>query len=147
MCFKGARRQFDCRLGHCGIDRRRADVLRVTCLPLQCNLRSALRECATNLIVDCGHCSTNRRCTIFDTCLLFDAPHGHPSYRLHSEARQDLAITLYLHKQHTKTEHIVKLTISKKPINYIYQSNITQIVSFRPQSVSINYYTKSHCHL
>jgi hypothetical protein len=37
-------------------------------------------------------------------CLLFDAPHGHPSCRLHPEASQDLAAALYLHKQHTHTE-------------------------------------------
>jgi hypothetical protein len=28
---------------------------------------------------------------------------GHPNYRLHPEASQDLAAILYLHKQHTHT--------------------------------------------
>jgi hypothetical protein len=38
---------------------------------------------------------------MFDTRLLFDALHGHPGCQLHPRASQDLAATLYLHKQHT----------------------------------------------
>jgi hypothetical protein len=32
------------------------------------------------------------------------SPHGHPGCRLHPEGSQDLAVALYLHKQHTHTE-------------------------------------------
>jgi hypothetical protein len=70
---------------------------------------------------------------------------------MHPGASQDLTTILYMYKQHTETQnihkHIAKLSILIKPINYTYQSNITQIVLFRPQSLSINYYTKYHCHL
>jgi hypothetical protein len=31
---------------------------------------------------------------MFDARLLFDSPYGHPSYRLHSGASQDLALEL-----------------------------------------------------
>jgi hypothetical protein len=71
---------------------------------------------------------------MFDTCLLFDAPHGQLRCRVHPRASQNLAVTLYLHKQHTVTQnmqkHVAKLSIFIKPINYIYQSNIIQIVWF-----------------
>jgi hypothetical protein len=41
---------------------------------------------------------------MLDVRLLFDAPpHGHPGCRLYPGASQDLAVALYLHKQHTET--------------------------------------------
>jgi hypothetical protein len=126
-------------------------TLGATRIPLQSNPRHALWAHIADLTAGWGHCDTNRRHTMFDACLLFDALYGHPGCWLHPEASQDLAVALYLHKQHTETQnvqkHIAKLSIFIKPINYIYQSNVTQIVSFRPQSLSINYYAKSHCHL
>jgi hypothetical protein len=60
-----------------------------------------LREHVTNLVDAWGHYVINRRLTLFDVRLIFDAPYGHPGCRLHSRASYDFAATLYLHKQHT----------------------------------------------
>jgi hypothetical protein len=80
------------------------DVLRVARLPLLRNLRCTLSLLVTNLIADWGQCNTNRRRTLLDVHLLYDAPHGHPGFRLHVGASQDLAVALYLHKQYTHIE-------------------------------------------
>jgi hypothetical protein len=69
-------------------------------LPLRTNQRHAARERITDLVDIWGYCGTNRRHTLFDTCLVFDASHGHPDCQLHPGASQDLTSALYLHKQH-----------------------------------------------
>jgi hypothetical protein len=75
------------------------------------------------------HCDTNKRHILFDTHLLFDASHRDSGCQLYSVASQDLIVVLYLRKQHIEKQniqkYIAKLLISIKPINYIYQSNIT----------------------
>jgi hypothetical protein len=91
-----------------GVSLIRIDLRRVlgrAHLTLQSNLRRALRVCVTNWITGWGHCGTNRRHTLSDACLLFDAPHGHPGCQLYPRASQDLATVLYQHKKHTKTQH------------------------------------------
>jgi hypothetical protein len=50
------------------------DVLRVARLPLRTNRRCTERECIADLVDVWGHFDTNRRHTLFDPCLLFDAP-------------------------------------------------------------------------
>jgi hypothetical protein len=50
------------------------DALRVTHLPLLINPRHSLAYRVTDLIVGWGHCGTNRRRTLLDAYLLFDAP-------------------------------------------------------------------------
>jgi hypothetical protein len=62
-------------------------------LLLRENWKCGLRVYITNLITGWSHCDTNRRHTLFDARLLFDAPR-HPVYRLHTRARQDLAVAL-----------------------------------------------------
>jgi hypothetical protein len=52
-------------------------------LPLEINPERALRTHVADLITSLGHYGTNRRHTLLDACLLFDAPHGHPSCQLH----------------------------------------------------------------
>jgi hypothetical protein len=64
-------------------------------------LRRALRERIVDLIASWGHCNTNKRCTLFDAHLLLVPRPGQPDCRLHPGVSQDLAATLYLHKQHT----------------------------------------------
>jgi hypothetical protein len=90
--------------------------------------------------------------TLFDAHLLFDTPppNGHPSCRLHPGGSQDLVATLYPHKQHTEDTHAhrwrshIQLYL---PIKY-YTKCIDQINQYHlTQSLSINYYTKSNCHL
>jgi hypothetical protein len=69
-------------------------------LSLRANRRHVARERVADLVDAWGHCGTNRRHTLSDAHLLFDAPYGHPSCRLDPGTSQDLAAVLYLHKQH-----------------------------------------------
>jgi hypothetical protein len=87
----------------------------VTCLPLQSNLRCALRGRITDLITGWVTVALieNTPCLMYVSYLM--PHHEHPSCRVHPRASQDLAAALYLHKQHTETHvhiHIGKLSIS-----------------------------------
>jgi hypothetical protein len=95
--------------------------------------------------------TTNRRRTVWHASpIWYPPPNGHPSCRLHPRGSQDLVATLYLHKQHTEDTHAhrwrshIQLYL---PIKY-YTKCIDQINQYHlTQSLSINYYTKSNCHL
>jgi hypothetical protein len=50
------------------------DALMVARLPLRANRRCTAREHIADLVGAWGHGGTNRRRTLFDACLLFDAP-------------------------------------------------------------------------
>jgi hypothetical protein len=83
---------------------------------------------ASRISAGWGHCDINKRRTLLDVRLLFNAPHGHPDCRMHLRASQDLAATLsgwrsHIH-QHTHTETYTKSN-GDHTFNYIYQSNIT----------------------
>jgi hypothetical protein len=69
------------------------DAPEVARLSLLRNPTCALSWSVADLIPVCGHYDTNRRRTLLDTCLLFNDPHGHPSYWLHPKASQDLVAT------------------------------------------------------
>jgi hypothetical protein len=89
------------------------NTLRIAHLPLHINRRHATRERVADLVDVWGYCSMNRRRTLFDACLLVDAPHSHSGCRLHPEASQNMAVTLYLYKQHIKTHmHIHSQTVN-----------------------------------
>jgi hypothetical protein len=63
------------------------DALRIARLPLHKNQRRSLKTRVVDLIVDLGHCDTNKRCTMFDACILFNA--HHPVCGLNPGASQD----------------------------------------------------------
>jgi hypothetical protein len=50
------------------------DTLKVTRLLLCANRRRPTRACVADLVDAWGHCGTNRKHTLFDGRLLFDAP-------------------------------------------------------------------------
>jgi hypothetical protein len=78
---------------------------------------------------------------MLDVRLLFDAPpHGHPGCRLYPGASQDLAVALYLHKQHTYTYNIQKhIAKCRSHIQlYLPIKYYTKCSSFQPQILGIN---------
>jgi hypothetical protein len=94
-----------------------------------------------------AHCGTNRRQTLLDARLQFDAPMG----ILVAGYILELARIWQLHyqdKQHTHTETYMKSN-RDHTFNYIYQSNITQRVHRLDHKayVSSKYYTKNNCYL
>jgi hypothetical protein len=83
------------------------DTPGVTRLTLLRNLRHALSLSVADLIARWGHCGTNRRRTLLDACLLFDAPMG----ILAAGCILKLGMIWQPHcqdKQHTRTETYIK---------------------------------------
>jgi hypothetical protein len=105
-------------------------VLVTACLQIEINPRRVIRACVADLIGSWCHCNTNRKHTLLDAHLLFDAPpNGHPGSQLHPEASQDLVAALYLYKQHTTYRNIwPNVANGDHTFNYIYQSYIIQSV-------------------